>query len=206
MAEFDFAQIPDDPTKLQDGGGDRCSPGRGMGVIKEYTEYGGANGQAHKLVIEIVAWTVPGDLGKTHEENIFHKDNTGKGHPQKRLTTLAMAAGLFTANDVKRWKAEGTRPDIDMQKLVGRAIMFELEEMEQKDKHDPTKVRKFINVGNIGLGFWHIKDPRCKGWPMNQVVADRVAAQVGDWVVETKQAAKPPAVGASAGNPFAGSV
>lgn len=199
MALFDFTTIPDDPTKIQDGSGDRPTPGKGMALITGWEEYGGANGQAHKLSLEIVAWTNPQDVAKRHDENIFHKDNSGKGFPQKRMTCLAMAAGLFTANDVKKWKAAGTQPDIDMASLVGRAIMIEL--VEEPDKNDASK--KYIKIGNIGLGFWHIKDPRCKGWPVNQAVINRVHGLVGDWVVEEKPVTSKPA---ASGNPFAGAV
>lgn len=204
--EFDFSQIPDDPTKIQDGNGDRVSPGRGMALITSWNEYGGAKGQAHELELEIVAWTVPADLGKRHKENIFHKDSTGKGFPMKRITCLSMAAGLFNANDVKQWKASGSLPQIDMNKLVGRPIMIEL--IEEPDKNDATK--KYIRIGNIGLAFYHIKDSRVKGWPMNQSIYNMNAAKVGEWITETKPAAtKQPvkeAAAVDADDPFAGVV
>ena len=87
--EFDFSQVPEDPTKIQDGNSDRVSPGRGMALVVAYNEYGGAKGKAHELELEIVAWTVPADVAKRHKENIFHQDTTGKGFPMKRLTCLA---------------------------------------------------------------------------------------------------------------------
>jgi len=200
--EFDFSQVPEDPTKIQDGNGDRVTPGKGMALITAWNEYGGAKGQAHELEFEIVAWSKPGDVAKTHKENIFHKDNTGKGFPMKRMTCLAMAAGLFTANDVKAWKTAGTAPEIDMQKLVGRPIMVEL--VEVIDEKDATK--KYINVGNIGLAFYHIKDKRVEAWPKNQTIFNANAHKVGDWITETKPAAKtekPPAKPADpAADPF----
>lgn len=183
--EFDFSQVPEDPTKIQDGNGDRVTPGKGMAIITAWNEYGGAKGQAHELELEIVAWSKPADVAKTHKENIFHKDNTGKGFPMKRMTCLAMAAGLFTANDVKAWKAAGTAPEIDMQKLVGRPIMIEL--VEVIDEKDATK--KYINIGNIGLAFYHIKDKRIEAWPKNLTIYHANAHKVGDWITETKPAA-----------------
>lgn len=196
--EFDFSNVPEDPTKIQDGNGDRVTPGKGMVLITAWNEYGGAKGQAHELEFEIVAWSKPGDVAKTHKENIFHKDNTGKGFPMKRMTCLAMAAGLFTANDVKAWKAANSAPEIDMQKLVGRPIMVEL--VEVIDEKDATK--KYINVGNIGLAFYHIKDKRVEAWPKNQTIYNSKAHVVGDWVTETKPAAakteKPAATAAAA--------
>ncbi len=201
--EFDFSQVPEDPTKIQDGNGDRVTPGKGMAIITAWNEYGGAKGQAHELELEIVAWSKPADVAKTHKENIFHKDKTGKGFPMKRMTCLAMAAGLFTANDVKAWKAAGTAPEIDMQKLVGRPIMIEL--VEVIDEKDATK--KYINIGNIGLAFYHIKDKRIDAWPKNLTIYHANAHKVGDWITETKPAAakteKPPAKPADpAADPF----
>ena len=200
---FDFSQTPDDPTKIQEGGGDRPTPGRGMVLLGAFNEYGGAKGQAHEVEMEIVAWTASGDVAKIHKENIFHKDNTGKGFPMKRLTCLAMAAGLFNANDVKQWKAQGSQPEIDMTKITGRPIMIEL--VEEPDQNDASK--KYIRIGNIGLAMYHIKDPRVKGWPVNQSIYNRCAAAVGEWITETKpaattQAAKKPAATA-AEDPFA---
>jgi hypothetical protein len=191
--EFDFSNVPEDPTKIQDGNGDRVAPGRGMALITKWEEYGGAKGQAHALELEIVAWSTPADVAKSHTENIFHKDSTGKGFPMKRMTCLAMAAGLFTANDVKAWKAANAAPEIDMLKLVGRPIMIEL--IEEADKNDATK--KYIRIGNIGLAFYHIKDKRVEAWPKNQNIFNANAHKVGDWITETKPAAakaeKPPA-------------
>ena len=201
--EFDFSQIPDDPSKIQDGNGERVSPGRGMALITAWNEHGGAKGQAHELELEIVAWTNQDDIAKTHKENIFHKDSTGKGFPMKRITCLAMAAGLFNANDVKRWKAECAAPEIDMTKLAGRPIMIEL--IEEPDKNDATK--KYIRIGNIGLAFYHIKDARVKGWPVNQSIYNRCAATVGEWITETKAASpKKDAVAGVTADPFAGVV
>lgn len=183
--EFDFSQVPEDPTKIQDGNGDRVTPGRGMALITAWNEYGGAKGQAHELELEIVAWSNTQDVAKTHKENIFHKDSTGKGFPMKRMTCLAMAAGLFTANDVKAWKAQNSAPEIDMEKLKGRPIMIEL--VEEADKNDATK--KYIRIGNVGLAFYHIKDKRVDAWPKNQNIFNAKAHMVGDWITETKPAA-----------------
>lgn len=197
--QMDFSEVPDDPTKIQDGGGDRPTPGRGMVQITAWREYEGAKGNAHELEYEIVAWTTPADVGKSHKENIFHKDTTGKGFPMKRLTCLAMAAGLFTATDVKNWKAAGSQPEIDMQKLVGRPIMIEL--VETVDQKDSTK--KYINIGNIGLGMYHIKDARVKDWPKNQSKYNQNAALVGEWVTESKPASEKKATVPAGADPFA---
>lgn len=195
---FDFSSVPDDPTKIQDGGGDRPSPGRGMVQITAWNPYQGASGNAHEMVYEIVAWTNREDVGKSHKENIFHKDKSGKGFPMKRLTCLAMAAGLFNANDVKAWKSAGAQPEVPMEKLVGRTIMIEL--IEEVDKNDSSK--RYLNIGNIGLAMYHIKDDRVKDWPKNQRKYNETAALVGDWITETKPAAaKAPANGPS--DPFA---
>lgn len=203
--EFDFSNVPDDPSKIQDGNGERVSPGRGMALITAWNEYGGAKGQAHELELEIVAWSNQADIAKVHKENIFHKDSTGKGFPMKRMTCLAMAAGLFNANDVKAWKVAGTQPTVDMQKLVGRPIMIEL--IEEPDKNDASK--KYIRIGNIGLAFYHIKDKRVDAWPKNSNIFNQNALKVGDWITETKPVARteqrkqePATAAAGAADPF----
>lgn len=183
--EFDLSNVPEDASRIQDGGGDRPTPGRGMAVIREWVEYGAVNGQAHKLALELVAWTTPTDVGKFHDESIFHQDRSGKGHPMKRMTALAMAAGLFTPADVARWKAERKNPSIDMQAMVNRPIMIEL--AEEPDQKDPSK--KYLRIGNIGLGFWHCQDPRTKDWPKNASVLNRSLSVIGQWTTPTSTAA-----------------
>lgn len=182
---FDFSNVGD-PEKIHDGGGTRAKPGRGMAVIKRFSEYTGAKGQAHEVDFEIVSWTDKDSVAVIHTENIFHTDKTGKGFPMKRITCLAMAAGLFNANDVKQWQAAGSQPEIDMTKLTDRPVFIEL--IEEADQNDSSK--KYIRVGNIGLALYHIKDPRCKDWPKNQAIWNAAAAKVGDWI-ETAKAAPP---------------
>ena len=204
MFDFDFSQIPDDPTRIHDAGG-RPSPGKGMAVIRGWDEYAGANTKAHKLTLELVAWSTPADVGKTTEQNIFHTDTTGKGFPQRQMTCLAMAAGLFTAADVRRWKAEGERPSIDMHKMIGRPIMIEL--VEETDNRDPAK--KYIRIGNIGLGVWHCTDSKTKDWPKCVRTLNAATALIGQWdaPATTRAAAKPapaPTTKPAGADPFSG--
>lgn len=198
MFDFDFSAVPEDPSRLQDGGGDRPTPGRGMAIIRKWGEYEAVNGQAHLLQLEIVAWTAPADVGKIHDESIFHVDRSGKGHPMKRMTTLAMAAGLFTPADVARWKAEQVNPKIDMQAMLNRPIMIEL--AEEPDQKDPSK--KYLRIGNIGLGFWHAMDPRTKDWPKSAAVLNRSMAVIGQWVTPSQVTTKPATAPAKRDMPF----
>lgn len=195
MFDFDFSNVPEDASRLQDGNSERPTPGRGMAVIRKWGEYEAVNGQAHLLQLEIVAWTNQGDVGKTHDESIFHADKTGKGHPMKRMTTLAMAAGLFTPADVARWKAERVNPQINMQAMVNRPIMIEL--AEEPDQKDSSK--RYLRIGNIGLGFWHAMDPRTKDWPKNAGVLNRSLAVIGQWTTPTQTATKPAATATKPG-------
>ena len=200
MFDFDFSQVPEDPTKIHDGGGNRPDPGRGMALITDFKEYGAVNGTAHELTLELVAWIAPGNDTKIHKENIFTKDTSGKGFPMKRMTCLCMAAGLFNANDVARWKRESSTPQIDLSKLVGRPVMVEL--VSVPSEKDPSKT--YINIGNIGLAIYHIKDPKVKDWPRNQSIYNSRAALVGEWVTELE---KPKTNAAAASpDPFAGVV
>lgn len=200
---FDFAGTPENPEDIHNGGGERPKPGRGMAVITGWSEYTGASGKAHELELEIVAWTDQESVAKKHKENIFHTDTTGKGWPMRRMTCLAMAAGLFNANDVRRWKTEGSMPEIDMSQLEGRPIMIELVEVPD----DRNAGKTFINIGNIGLGFWHCTDTKTKDWPKNQGILSRSSATIGQWIVSdqkaaAKQASKTSAASSSA-DPFA---
>lgn len=202
MFDFDFSQVPDDASRIHDVGG-RPSPGKGMAVIRGWDEYGGANGKAHKLTLELVAWSTPSDVSKTTEQNLFHTDTTGKGFPMRQMTVLAMAAGLFTAADLKRWKAEGERPRIDMSNLVGRPIMVEL--IEEADNRAPEK--KYIRIGNIGLGFWHCTDSKTKDWPKCVRTLNAAASIIGQWDLpaSARPAAKPapaPAAKPAGADPF----
>jgi len=188
MTIFGFDAIPDDPTTMQDGG-ERPKPGKGMAIITKWDEYAArTKGASSQLDLEIVAWTDPACVGMRHTEQIFTKDSTGKGHPQKRLTTLAMAAGLFTPADVVRWKKNGQQAEVDMNSLVGRPIMIAL--IEEPDKNDPDK--KYIKIGGIGLAMYHITDPRVKGWPMNQSIYTAKLPLVGTFQPPSAAVASPP--------------
>lgn len=199
---FDFTSTPENPEDIHSGGG-RPKPGRGMAIITKWSEYTGCNGKAHEVEFEIVAWTDKESVAMKHTENIFHEDRTGKGWPMRRMTCLSMAAGLFNANDVRRWKAEGSAPEIDMSPIEGRPVMIEL--IEVPDEKNPGKT--FINIGNIGLGFWHCKDPKTKDWPRNQSVLNQHLAKIGEWVTEKKADTKAEpakaAAGTGAADPFA---
>ena len=189
MIDMDFDNIPDDPTKLQDGNQDRPKPGRGMALITGWEEHGLFKGKAHKLDLEIVAWTDTDSVGKTHTEGIFHADTTGKGHPQKRMTTLALAAALFTPADVAKWKAERQAPSIDFSELLGRPIMVEI--IEEPRQKDPSK--KDFKIGGYGLAMYHIHDPRVSSWPRNQTIVNQRGGLVGQWGAAAKPATPPPA-------------
>jgi hypothetical protein len=182
MLEFDLFDMPDNPDAIGSGG-QRATPGRGMAIITGWEEYGGASGKAHKLTVELAAWSTPGDVGKTHEENIFHQDTTGKGFPKRRMLSLAMAAGLTSPAEYQRAKAEGQALRLDLQQLVGRPIMLEL--AEEPDQRDPSK--KYIRVANIGLGWHHVNDPKVAAWPRDAARLQRLG------ITATAAPAKPSA-------------
>ena len=169
MFDFDLSDMPDNPESIGSGG-QRATPGRGMAIITAWEEYGGASGEAHKLTVELAAWSTPADVGKTHEENIFHADTTGKGFPKRRMLSLAMAAGLTSPAEYQRAKANGEALRLDLAKLVGRPIMLEL--AEEADQRDPAK--KYIRVANIGLGWHHPLDPKVAAWPKDAARLQRL--------------------------------
>lgn len=197
----DFSKAPDSASHIHDGNGDRVSPGRGMATIKQFNEDGGAKGLAHELVLEIVAWTTDGDRAKVHKENIFTSDESGKGWPMRRLIALALASGLFSQADYAEFKKNDAAPDLDFSKVIDRPIMIEL--IEEARKKDPSKLD--IKIGNAGLGFYHIKDPKVATWPKNPGIFNQNAAIVGDWTTEKKATEKPATKAAAASDDaFAG--
>ena len=202
----DFSKAPDKAENVHEGNGDRVSAGRGMAVIKSFTEDGMFNAKAHELVLEIVAWTNEADRAKQHKEPIFTADDKGKGWPMRRLITLALASGLISGKDYAEFKKNDARPELDFEKVVGRPIMLEL--VAEKRQNDATKTD--IKVGNAGLGFYHIKDPKvadAKQWPKNVGIYNQNAMLVGDWHVESKITTKPATKEAAASDDaFAGVV
>ena len=181
MLEFDLDDMPDNPDSIGSGG-QRATPGRGMAIIIAWEEYGAANGKAHKLTVEIAAWSTPADVGKTHEESIFHTDTTGKGFPKRRMLSLAMASGISTPAEYQRAKAEGRPLGFDGSKLVGRPIMVEL--AEEPDQKDPSK--KYLRVAK-GLGWHHPLDPKVAAWPKDAARLQRLG------ITATTAPAKPSA-------------
>jgi hypothetical protein len=69
--------------------------------------------------------------------------------------------------------------------MVNRPIMIEL--AEEPDQKDPSK--KYLRIGNIGLGFWHCQDPRTKDWPKSAAVLNRSLSVIGQWTTPTSTAA-----------------
>jgi hypothetical protein len=182
--DFDLSDMPENPESIGSGG-QRATPGRGMAIITAWEEYGGASGKAHKLTVELAAWSTPADVGKTHEENIFHADTTGKGFPKRRMLSLAMAAGLTSPAEYQRAKANGEALRLDLSKLVGRPIMLEL--AEEADQRDPSK--KYIRVASIGLGWHHPLDPKVAAWPKDAARLQRLGITA---TAPVKASAPPP--------------
>ena len=78
-----------------------------------------------------------------------------------------------------------------------------IELVEEPRKKDPSKLD--IKIGNAGLGFYHIKDTKCKDWPKNAGIYNQNAAIVGDWSTEKKATEKPATKAAAASDDaFAG--
>ena len=202
--EFDFSVLPEDPSTIHDSS-DRPTPGKGMALIKNWQEYTGKSGNTHTLTLEILAWSNPRDVGKQHTQLIWLSDKSGKQFYMKILSCLAMAAGVFTPADVAEWKRRNERPFIDMSKIIGRPIMIEL--VEEADVNDPSK--KYIRIGNIGLGYWHCTDAKTKDWPKCARTLNAAAAVIGQWdaPATAKPAAKPAPAAAkppAGADPFSG--
>jgi hypothetical protein len=170
MLEFALDDMPENPDALGSAGG-RPTPGHGMAIITAWNEYTqDSNGQAHEVSFEIVAWTTPSDVGKVHDERIYHTDKSGKGFPKRRMLSLAMAAGLTSPAEYQRAKANGEALRLDLAKLVGRPIMVKL--AEEPSTKDPSKM--YLKVANIGLGWHHPLDPKVAAWPKDAARLQRL--------------------------------
>lgn len=161
------------------------NPGRGMVLIKSFNEYGGKS-QEHVVEMEIVAWSVTAqdgsqpDVGKPHTHRIF--TDTSKGEWQaaqlmSQLAQLAMATGMITPDQADAMIKGGSSPELDFATRCSEGIPVFIELTAESDKKDDTK--KYINIAKRGTAIYHIGDPRCKGWPINQGVLNRFAAKVG---------------------------
>lgn len=186
---LDMNNFTGDANTLGQGGGDTPKPGKGMVLITEWNEYGGANGKAHELKFEIVAWSDPDSLTMEWRQNIFHTDTTGKGHPLKCMLALGIAGGLFTAADVDEWKRTKAMPTRDYSRLIDRPIMLVL--AEEADNNNAAK--KWLRVPYSST-FFHCRDPRVSDWPKNQNMLNAKAALIGEY----KPAGSAPAATASA--------
>jgi len=206
MFDFDLSDMPENPESLNSAG-NRPTPGRGMAIVTKYEEYSQrSKGKAHTVTLEIVAWAVlsngtwvvsTADNGRTHDENIYHEDPTGKKFWQRRCLTLAIAAGVVTVDQYQRAKAEGRGLSFDLHNAVGRPIMVEF--IEEPDKNDPAK--KYLRVGNIGLGWHHVNDPKVAAWPKDLQRLQRMgitATAAHAAVPQAKPVTRPPAPAAPA--------
>jgi hypothetical protein len=186
MLEFELDDMPENPDALGSAGG-RPTPGHGMAIITAWNEYTqDSNGQAHEVSFEIVAWTTPSDVGKVHDERIYHTDKSGKGFPKRRMLSLAMAAGLVTPADYQRAKASGQPLALDLQQLVGKPIMVKL--AEEPSTKDPSKM--YLKVANIGLGWHHPADPKVAAWPRDAARLQRLG--ITATAAPVKPASPPP--------------
>lgn len=190
----DFGFLPDDPDKLQSNMG-AVAPGRGMALITGFSMYSGGKGSyagtQHELELEIVAWTDQNCVAATHTEGIWHADKEAEGSDKKKnyaaqIATIVCASGLLKLADLKKMSMQQIDTEEFYKKLIGRPVMIEIAARPKKD--DPTKV--YHNIAQYGRAIFHVKDPRCKDWPKNQTIYNGKAHIVGDWITETKPAAK----------------
>lgn len=182
------------PDDMQSGGVG-AKPGHGMGLITKWSEYTGP-ASSHELEIEIVAWTNTESVGVVHEEKVWTKDNSGKGHPAKVLTAIGVAGGLFMPADIADWQSKGVMPEIDYSQLVNRPVMLQI--ILEPDKDDKAKF--WPKIASFGKGIYHIKDPRVKDWPVHQGIFTSKAALVGEYRAAGTKPTTPPAAEA---DPFA---
>jgi hypothetical protein len=178
--------------ELQSASGNRPKAGRGLVRIKAFNEWGGHRG-GHEIEFEIQAWTDESSVGKIHKETIFLHDASRGDVDYCTITILCIlqATGIITPADCEAARTSGTELELDTAALSGKLIFCALE--ERKDKKDATK--SYTNVGSMGKAYYHIEDPRCLGWPVNQGILNQNAGKSGKWTPLTpaETAAKPAA-------------
>ncbi len=161
------------------------NPGRGMVLIKSFGEFTGKSGE-HIVEMEVVAWSVTAqdgsrpDVGKPFTHRIF--TDTSKGEWQAaqlaaQLAQLAMATGMITPDQADAMIKTGNSPELDFAAHCSEGVPVYVELTLETDKKDENK--KYVNVAKKGTAIYHVGDPRCKGWPMNQGVLNRFASRVG---------------------------
>jgi hypothetical protein len=209
MSEFSF--LPDDQDKLQQNMG-AVAPGKGMAIIESFSMYTGGRGSnantQHELKIEIIAWSDKSSEGSFFTEGIWTADKEPEKSDKKKnyaaqIAVLVCASGLMKLSDLKRMSMAQIDDDKFYAKLVGRPIMVEIAARAKKD--DPTKI--YHNIAQYGRAIFHMKDPRCKDWPMDRDIYNQYAHIVGDWVAAKTEKPAPaktaPAAAAAGVDPFA---
>lgn len=158
--------------------GDWPSAGRGMCLITDWKEYGSKD-KGHVLELEIVAWPDANDVGKPYSHNL-QSSLTEEWMQEvllKQVTQIALATGIYTPAQIAEAAKANRQLSFDLAPAVGRPVFVEL--INEKDKKDPNK--SYLKINNRGLSIFHIRDPRCQGWPINQGVLNNCAATVGNW-------------------------
>lgn len=116
--EMSFDDV--DPDKV--GGSDRVHPGEYHCLIEAVDE----EGENYSMVVDlqILRGTTPCQEGKAYQLKL--KKDFGEW-PQRKLTAFGIAARLFTADEMKKAKAERQSLNIDWTKAAGRSICLSLE-------------------------------------------------------------------------------
>lgn len=170
--QIDLSQTGE-PEKLHDQPG-RVEPGCGMALIQKFEEYT-QGGSAHDIHLEIVAWTVPDEVGKVHQQSLWMTDRSGKGWPMKVLTNLAIASGLWTADQVRQMQQSGNYGEFDPQEMVGRPVMVRL--VEEPDNRDPSKV--YVKIGGVGIDVFNLNDPKAADFPRHAGLFNQWSPKIG---------------------------
>lgn len=116
-----------------DGSGPRINVAVGFyhAVVDNAEEYGGPNKDSLVVKTRILAGTVEAERGNTHTEFI---KMDGSKWPVRKMTALAIAAGLVTKEEVKAAQKEGKGVAVDWSLLTGRHICYEIDHSENNGK------------------------------------------------------------------------
>lgn len=181
-------------------------PGKGMYLLTQFHEWGDTRNGKHIFKYEIVAHEEPGEVANLYWDRI--SDLGGLEGKQRNAVAanyvnLAIAFGLYTAEQLKQMKAKGEKPNFDFGQCVGRAICINTYASKDTD----AQGNPFLNSG----AYFHPGDPKAAKYPKHPQWTPKGAKQ------PTAPATSPPAeqkpqeptaatAEGAAANPFAGRV
>lgn len=151
-------EMPDDwdPDQVEGGGGG-VAPGKYHFQVQDAVEDGGRNGEL-LLKCEVLAGTDATQIGHVHFEYITRPTPGCKKGVWSKVLQIAMALGLYTADELKKLKASGRAPVIHWDHAAGRQFCGKVSE----EMYEGKPQRK------LNFDIWAVDSPKAAGIPLNK--------------------------------------